>query len=261
MDQLTLFANVPGKLMDLGWEMPIEMTQETWRNAGSLIVKVENASAWWKGDWWNAGVAWGEGEAVCEELGLEYQTIRNLASVAKAFKLSRRRDNLPFSHHGEVLAIKDTVVQDRILDWCEEPCVDGGKPHSVRELREQIKSFLEDQSWPTDQRERRGLVEAGASVLANLKTDTKLLQWAEFNGLLIRIDRSSKWGNPFEVGKDGERDFVVESYAQYFDRKLSLHRPVSELDGKVLGCWCYPETCHGLVLLDAIANQTKEEFG
>jgi len=173
--------------------------------------------------------------------------------------LSRRRDNLPFTHHREVLAVKDTVIQDRFLNWCEEPLAEGKRPRSSRELREQIKSYLDDQSWPVDQRERRNLVEAGASVIANLKTDDKIIQWAEFRGLLVRIDRQTRWGNPFEVGKDGDRDYVVESYARYFERKLSLHSDIRELDGKVLACWCYPEACHGDVLLDCIAKQSESE--
>jgi len=70
----------------------------------------------------------------------------------------------------------------------------------------------------------------------------------------IYIGRPSKWGNPFNIGEDGTRDEVIEKY-----KKWILARPdwVSqcklELKGKVLGCWCAPQNCHGDVLAE-IAN-------
>jgi hypothetical protein len=261
MSQLALFSDVIGSLNNVGWTLPERIQQEQWRDAGSFFVRIDSSNQWWKGDWWNAGAVWGEGEAVCAELGLNYGTIHNCGSVAKAFEFSRRRENLTFGHHAEVMAIKDKQVQDRFLDWCEEPMIDGEKPRSTRALREQIKVYLEEEDWPTDQRERKGLVRAGAAVLANLKTDDRLVQWAQFNNLLARIDRSSKWGNPFEVGKDGDRDYVIDSYQLYLERKISLHESILELDGKVLACWCFPEPCHGGVLLDWISKQTKVEAG
>jgi hypothetical protein len=56
------------------------------------------ARQWWLGDWWTAGVQWGEGEKVCEALGLEYGTAANCGRVARRLELSRRRDKLRFNH-------------------------------------------------------------------------------------------------------------------------------------------------------------------
>ena len=51
---------------------------------------------------------------------------------------------------------------------------------------------------------------------------------------------------PFEIGKDGTRDYAIESFCDYYSpRKLSLQEAVAELDGKVLECFCMPERCHG----------------
>jgi hypothetical protein len=47
--------------------------------------------------------------------GLDYQTLRNYAVVARRFELSRRRDNLPFQHHAEVCSLSDRD-QDHWLD-------------------------------------------------------------------------------------------------------------------------------------------------
>jgi hypothetical protein len=40
--------------------------------------------------------------------GLDYQTLRNYAAVARRFELSRRRDNLSFHHHAELCALSES---------------------------------------------------------------------------------------------------------------------------------------------------------
>lgn len=64
---------------------------------------------------------------------------------------------------------------------------------------------------------------------------------------IVRIDRKSKWGNPFKMRSESERMHVIRRYAYYIlDSKLldDLH----ELKGKWLACWCHPKPCHGDVL-------------
>jgi hypothetical protein len=104
--------------------------------------------------------------------------------------------------------------------------------------------------WLPDEEERRKKVEAGLSVVANLQRDKHLIQWATQNGKLVMIDRTSRWGNPFVLGPDGDRDHVcmcfMEHYATY---KQSFDKHRDELRGKVLACHCYPERCHGDCLI------------
>lgn len=65
----------------------------------------------------------------------------------------------------------------------------------------------------------------------------------------IYIGRPSKWGNPFQIGRDGTREEVIDKYAQWILGQKNLLLSLSELRGKVLGCWCYPQVCHGDVLV------------
>lgn len=248
MGEIKLFKD--DQITEVGWRIPDGLTVGQWRERGVMLARLEQSRSWWLGDWWNAGVEWGEGRETCEALGIAYQSAQNCGQVAKAFQFSRRRENLPFSHHAEVCAIDDPAVQDRMLDWCEETIGETGKPRSTRDLREQVRSHLNEQGWTDSERQRREAVRAGESVIANLKTDEHLIRWAQFEGCLERIDRGSRWGNPYEIGKDGEREYVVESYAIYLERKLSLVSDFESLRGRVLGCWCYPESCHGDVLLE-----------
>lgn len=57
--------------------------------------------------------------------------------------------------------------------------------------------------------------------------------------------KASKWKNPFTIGKDGAREEVIEKYKEYFFSHPELVGSVGELKGKVLGCWCKPDACHG----------------
>ena len=61
----------------------------------------------------------------------------------------------------------------------------------------------------------------------------------------------SKWKNPFSVKKYG-RDECIRKYEQYIMNNPKLLNDLDELKGKILGCWCYPEPCHGNVLINLI---------
>ncbi len=61
----------------------------------------------------------------------------------------------------------------------------------------------------------------------------------------IYIGRPSKWGNPFAIGKDGNRIEVIEKYRNWIKDNSELMNSIQELRGKILGCWCAPKPCHG----------------
>lgn len=66
----------------------------------------------------------------------------------------------------------------------------------------------------------------------------------------VYIGRGSKWGNPYAIGFDGDRDEVIRRFKYDFERgflKFSKS-DLLELRGKVLGCHCKPAACHGDVL-------------
>ena len=79
----------------------------------------------------------------------------------------------------------------------------------------------------------------------------------------IYIGRGSPLGNPFIIGKDGDRDEVLFKYKKYLQSEInnnnrniinaleaikerSMHSNVS------LGCYCKPKPCHGDVIKDYI---------
>ena len=68
----------------------------------------------------------------------------------------------------------------------------------------------------------------------------------------IYIGRPSIWGNPFVIGRDGNRSEVIEKYEGYIRQTPRLLKLLPELKGKRLGCYCAPKPCHGDVLVKLI---------
>ena len=82
---------------------------EQWAAIGRSIAHVSSGIAWALGDW----LIYGEQtyadryRSAIESTQLDYQTLRNLAWVARAFDSSRRREGLSFSHHAEVAVLPE----------------------------------------------------------------------------------------------------------------------------------------------------------
>jgi hypothetical protein len=68
----------------------------------------------------------------------------------------------------------------------------------------------------------------------------------------VRIDRKSKWGNPYILenpDNEEERLEVLRKYTLYLLRNQKLLDDIPSLEGKTLSCWCYPsKKCHGQIL-------------
>jgi hypothetical protein len=71
--------------------------------------------------------------------------------------------------------------------------------------------------------------------------------------------KNSIWSNPFKINDKSSRKQVLRKYEIYLrnllDNDENLVNELKKLRGKNLGCWCYPEMCHGNILLKLI-----EEF-
>lgn len=79
----------------------------------------------------------------------------------------------------------------------------------------------------------------------------------------VYIGRPSKWGNPFTHKQDGKtlakyvlgsREEAVEAYREWITNGEGKHlmNDLYELADKVLGCWCYPKSCHGDILKELV---------
>jgi hypothetical protein len=121
-----------------------ELEYPEWVAVGHRLGAVGRSSQWWVGDWLRYGTArWGEKYVEAARItGYDGGSLRNLAWMASQFDLSRRRDNLTWSHHAAVAGL-DREEQEAWLDRA------GVDRLSVNDLRIEVRSSLR-------QRERTG---------------------------------------------------------------------------------------------------------
>lgn len=72
----------------------------------------------------------------------------------------------------------------------------------------------------------------------------------------IKIDRTTKWGNPYRISKTLSRQRAIELYRLWLAEEILAGRITRQdfiaLKGKRLGCWCKPLSCHGDILVDVV---------
>ena len=82
----------------------------------------------------------------------------------------------------------------------------------------------------------------------------------------VYIGRANRWlklpqspyANPYKIGKDGDREEVIEKYREWILSQPELvEQAKRELKGKVLGCYCKPESCHGDVLAEIVDSDSE----
>lgn len=184
---------------------------------------------------------------------------------AEAQKLSDKKlSDTPKPEHAEKTATKAaelfntnrTYVNQAAKVKSEAPeafeKVKAGKM-TLQDAMKEVARKPTEPEWLPDEIERKAKVEDGETVVANFQRDKHLIQWASQNGKMLAIDRTSKWGNPFILGPDGDRDRVCDCFEKHYaPNKDSFIESAHELKGKVLCCHCYPERCHGNSLIELI---------
>jgi len=70
----------------------------------------------------------------------------------------------------------------------------------------------------------------------------------------VYVGRPTKWGNPFIIGRDGNRDEVVAKFREFLIASPEMMGSLKELKGQDLVCFCAPRSCHADVLSE-LANR------
>ena len=98
------------------------------------------------------------------------------------------------------------------------------------------------------------------SAVVNLKQEPELreqFEHAQVVGNTVLIDRRTKWGNKFRIGRHGSREQAIARYRADLWRRIRAGEialeELAELDGCWLACHCEPLPCHGHVLERAAA--------
>jgi hypothetical protein len=81
--------------------------------------------------------------------------------------------------------------------------------------------------------------------VVNLKTEPYDLYIGREN-ITYNLEES-KWANPYSL-EFYSREEALSLYETYV-RQSELYNQLDELEGKILGCWCAPKSCHGDILI------------
>ncbi|MEV0414692.1 LmbU family transcriptional regulator [Streptomyces sp. NPDC050448] len=141
-DVVLSFVGSQAKVQKSGMVFPQNLPERSWERIGTDLRELVNSSAWWLADWLLFGEAtygWRRYKEAIERTGLDYQTLRNYAWVARRFELHRRRDSLSFAHHAEVARLAPPE-QDYWLRKAEQ------QKWSRNELRRSVRASLAVQS-------------------------------------------------------------------------------------------------------------------
>ncbi|MGW2649913.1 LmbU family transcriptional regulator [Streptomyces sp. NPDC001393] len=141
-DVLLPFMGTQAKVQKSGLIFPQNLPERSWEQIGTNLRELVNSSAWWLADWLIYGEAtygWRRYKEAIERTGLDYQTLRNYAWVARRFEHHRRRDGLSFAHHAEVARLAPPE-QDYWLRKAEQ------QKWSRNELRRAVRASLAVQS-------------------------------------------------------------------------------------------------------------------
>ncbi len=102
------------------------------------------------------------------------------------------------------------------------------------------------------------------SAVINLRHEPKLreaFEHAQVVGNTVLVDRRTKWGNRFRIGRDGSREQVIALYRADLWRRIRADEisleDLAELESCWLACHCDPLPCHGHVLERAAAWASK----
>ena len=72
------------------------------------------------------------------------------------------------------------------------------------------------------------------------------------------IGRPSVFGNPFQIGKHGDRTKCIRMYKTWVGLQYPILAAINKLPADaILGCWCSPEPCHGDVIVDIWGNMSN----
>lgn len=78
----------------------------------------------------------------------------------------------------------------------------------------------------------------------------------------VRVDRQTRHGNRFVIGRDGDRRAVIEKHARDIAARPVYLASLDELRDRDLACWCAPLACHGdtLAMLAKLSHEERQAW-
>ena len=98
------------QVTDRGMLFPDNMTEKQFFDAGHQLSEIEKGTQWAIGDWYNH-IPWGDKQAACQEVDIDYKNASKNGAVCKLFQIPLR-GGISFNHH-YVLSIGNLTDDQR----------------------------------------------------------------------------------------------------------------------------------------------------
>lgn len=141
-------ATVPADQPELGLILPDDLTVERWEAIGWALTRADMVIQWRLADWYVFGETMfdpdepGRANRAAALIGVDAQTLKNYAVVARKFPPERRRADLSWSHH-RVVSTLEVAEQDRLLDLA------ASEGWSTRRLEHELAPSAEPETGGT----------------------------------------------------------------------------------------------------------------
>lgn len=138
-----------------------------------------------------------------------------------------------------------------------------------REEIEARRLWLQDEQvelsgWSDEEKRLAELLKHGQAVVISQSVNgphKHLLAWSQARGSHAYVGRRIHWqghpqsdlANPFTPKKYGRAE-CIKMFRQHLFASPDLLKEAEALAGCTLGCWCFPESCHGEVIAE-VANE------
>nr|WP_309695550.1 LmbU family transcriptional regulator [Armatimonas sp.] len=119
------------------YKRPEGISYDAWCSLIGNLASADQGLKWAVADALNYGEKryGGKYQTAIEATGLDYQTLRNICSVAGKVELSRRRDKLSLSHHIEVAPLHPLEQSG----WLDKASIEGWSRNRLRDEIAQSK--------------------------------------------------------------------------------------------------------------------------
>jgi hypothetical protein len=151
------------------WQPKRELARHEWLVVGRRLGGISRCNQWWLGDWVRYGAdKWGEKYTHAAKItGYDPRSLANMASISAAFKPSRRRDNLTWSHHATVVALPEGEQEV----WLDRAATER---LSVADLRTELRAPPRSRNRLEDPGEEAEVMSAGEGDLTDQELENLL---------------------------------------------------------------------------------------
>lgn len=125
---------------------------------------------------------------------------------------------------------------------------------SPNSRKRKIIDVDDDNNSKEEEEEEKEYNKIRAKYLLNKKNANKDPNYPRNYKTKEYIGRRSQWGNIFTVEEYG-RDLAIQKYKEHIESNPILLSQLYLLKGKKLECFCYPEKCHGDILLKLLIDK------